>query len=69
MEKVLKKLETASLLTPVARQGSDYILMFRKSTILDLARLTKTSGIADVQLKNLLIPTDLRMNGTTVILN
>ncbi len=65
-EKLLKKLETISLLTPVAREGSSYILMFRKSTILELARLTKTSSITDIQLRNLLIPVDLRLDGTTM---
>lgn len=65
-EKILEKLETSSLLTPVAQQWDDYILMFRKSTILDLARLTRTREIADVQLNKLIIPVDLRLHGNAV---
>jgi len=68
-EKILKKLETASLLTPVAKQGNDYILMLQRSTIRDISRLAQLSTVNDIRLSYLLIPADLRINGTTMTLS
>lgn len=48
------------MLTPVAKQGEDYLLMFNKNAIREFQKLTGEVQ-SDISLKNLLIPADIRI--------
>ncbi len=65
-EKLLAILETESILTPVARQGGEHILMFRKATVQKIISLSRTPTILDISPKKLLIPIDIRTNGKDI---
>jgi hypothetical protein len=65
-EKLLAILETESILTPVARQEGEHILMFRKATVQKIISLSRTTNILDISPKNLLIPIDIRTNGKDI---
>lgn len=62
-EKLLSILESESILTPVARQGGEHILMFRKSAVQKIVSLNRTPTLMDISPKSLLIPIDIRTNG------
>jgi hypothetical protein len=69
IEKFMKLLETESLLTPIAKHKQEYILMFRKATIAKITDLDRIPDIADIEFKDLIIPIDLRLTGSTIQLN
>jgi hypothetical protein len=68
VQKMFAILETESLLTPVAKQGGGYVLMWRKATVEKLVALDRVPDITDLELKNLLIPIDVRLVGKTITL-
>lgn len=65
-EKLLSILESESIFTPVAKEGSEYILMFRKSAVQKIVALSRTPSMLDISPKNLLIPMDIRTNGKDI---
>lgn len=66
IDKLLAILDREPLLTPVAKQGSEYILMFRKSTAKAIAGLGAQPNLADINMRDLMIPIDIRMIGTKI---
>lgn len=68
-EKLLDILESESILTPVARQGSEHILMFRKSAVQKIVSLSRTPTLMDMSPKGLLIPIDIRTDGKDIYMS
>jgi hypothetical protein len=66
IDKLLAILDREALFTPVAKQGSEYILMFRKSTAKAIAGLGAQPNLADINMRDLMIPIDIRMIGTKI---
>lgn len=72
INQALDIISTESLLTPIATEGSDTILMFRKETIQKIMALMPdsesslmTEGLSDV---DMIIPADIRTDGKTISL-
>jgi len=67
LTKLIDILDTQALLTPVAKKGDDYVLMFRRSTAQQISALDHSMDTTgDISIQDLLIPADIRMIGTQI---